>query len=246
MHLIFGVARLHLSGAAGVLQRPDAVAKALIRQRGEVIPPGCAVRNAVQHAAGLGVAPVRDEVAGGLQLRRVGAVIAGAALLLVAAEPEAKAEGVKAEVPVAVLLGIALLAVILLETAVIAAAIALLAVGAAIAAALGAGLALGDGVVGGLNFLEVLLGRGVVGGQVGVPALALGTVSFFDLVFTGTALDAQNLIGVSHRSTSSRLYYHLCGHCAAQAISSVQDWNGKIKENRRDQAVLSFFFAFLQ
>jgi hypothetical protein len=92
----------------------------------------------------------------------------------------------------------------------------------------------------------VLFGGGVVGVQVRVPALALGTVSLLDLIFTGTALDAQNLIGVSHRSTSSRLYYHLCGHCAAQAIFSVQDWNGKIKENRRDQAVLSFFFAFLQ
>ena len=37
-----------------------------------------------------------------------------------------------------------------------------------------------------------------------------------------------------------------CGHCAAQAIFSVQDWNGKSKENRRDQAVLSFFFPFSQ
>ena len=233
--------------AAGILQGIDAVAQALIGQRGEIVPPGGAHGDAVQHAAGLGVALVDDEVACGLHLRRVRTVVAGPALLLIiAAKAKPEPEGVVAEAEVSEIpVGVTVLLVPLLIAAVGGAA--LLAVGTAVAAAhLGAGLALGDGIVCRLHLLEVLFGGGVVGIQVRVPALALGTVSLFDLVFTGTALDAQNLIGVSHRSTSSRLYYHLCGHCAAQAIFSVQDWNGKIKENRRDQAVLSFFFAFLQ
>ena len=67
------------------------------------------------------------------------------------------------------------------------------------------GLTLGDGIVSGLHLLEVLFSRRVVGVQVRVPALALGPVCLFDLFIACTALDAQHLIGVSHRSTSSRL-----------------------------------------
>ena len=39
VHLVLGVIGVQLNGAAGVLQRVDAVAEALIGQRGEVVPP---------------------------------------------------------------------------------------------------------------------------------------------------------------------------------------------------------------
>lgn len=39
VHLVLGVIGIQLNGAAGVLQRIDAVAEALIGQRGEVVPP---------------------------------------------------------------------------------------------------------------------------------------------------------------------------------------------------------------
>ena len=224
VHLVLGVARVQLHGTAGILQRIDAVAQALICEGGKIIPPGIAAGHAVQHAAGLRIAAIGHKVAGGLHLRAVGAGIACALLavtLLVAAKAKPETERVKAiesvNTAVTVLITLLLAVTLLLVAAV------------GISAHLGAGLALGDGIVCRLHLLEVLFGGGVVGVQVRVPALALGTVSLFDLVFTGTALDAQNLIGVSHRSTSSRLYYHLCGRCAAQAIFSVQDWNGKIK-----------------
>ena len=54
VHLVFGVAGLHLGGAAGILQGIDAVAQALIGQRGEIVPPGGAHGDAVQHAAASG------------------------------------------------------------------------------------------------------------------------------------------------------------------------------------------------
>ena len=246
MHLVFGVARLHLGGAAGVLQGVDAVAQALVRQRREVIPPGGAVRDAVQHTAGLGVAAVHDEVARRLQFGRVRAVEARPALLLVAAEPEPKTERVEPEIPVAVLLAVALLAVALLIAAVVEAAIALLlAVGVAVAAVLGAGLPLGDGVVGRLHFLEVLFGRGVVGVQVGVPALALGTIGFFDFFLAGSALDAQHLIGVFHGSTSSRLY-ELARPCCRTNKIKCTGQRLKNQEKPPHSAVLGGSFACLQ
>ena len=103
MHLVFGVARLHLGGAAGVLQGVDAVAQALVRQRREIIPPGGAVRDAVQHTAGLGVAAVHDEVARRLQLGRVRAAEARPALLLVAAKTESETKRVEPEAEIALL-----------------------------------------------------------------------------------------------------------------------------------------------
>ena len=246
MHLVFGVARLHLGGAAGVLQGVDAVAQALVRQRREVIPPGGAVRDAVQHTAGLGVAAVHDEVARRLQFGRVRAAEARPALLLVAAEPKPKTERVEPEVPVAVLLAVALLAIALLIAAAVEAAIALLlAVGVAVAAVLGAGLPFGDGVVGRLHFLEVLFGREVVGVQVGVPALALGTIGFFDFFLAGSALDAQHLIGVFHGSTSSRLYELARPCCRTNKIKCTGQCL-KNQEKPPHSAALGGFFACLQ
>ena len=49
VHLVFGVIGVQLDGAAGVLQRVDAVAEALIGQRGEVVPPRRAAVHAIQH-----------------------------------------------------------------------------------------------------------------------------------------------------------------------------------------------------
>ena len=40
VHLVLGIIRVQLGGAAGVLQGVDAVAQALVGQRGEVIPAG--------------------------------------------------------------------------------------------------------------------------------------------------------------------------------------------------------------
>ena len=40
VHLVLGVVRVQLHGAAGILQRVDAVAQALIGQRGKIVPPG--------------------------------------------------------------------------------------------------------------------------------------------------------------------------------------------------------------
>ena len=77
VHLVLGIIRVQLGGAAGVLQGVDAVAQALVGQGGEVIPAGVPGVHAVQHPAGLGVAAVHDEVAGGLHLGAVGAVVAG-------------------------------------------------------------------------------------------------------------------------------------------------------------------------
>ena len=122
MHLIFGVVGVHLSGAAGVLQRLDAVAKALIGQRGEVIPPGAErvrcrpARGGPRRSAGSRQSCGRP-AAPACRCR----VIAGAALLLVAAEPEAKAEGVEAEAEIALLP--AILAVALIVSLLVAALI---------------------------------------------------------------------------------------------------------------------------
>ena len=51
----------------------------------------------------------------------------------------------------------------------------------------------------------MFLGGGIIGVQVGMPALALGAVGFLDLFLTGTALDAKDFIGIFHRITSSQL-----------------------------------------
>ena len=198
VHPVLGVVGVQLHGAAGILQRVDAVAQALIGQRGKIVPPGIAGGHAVQHAACLGVAAIHHKVAGCLHLGRITAAVAGTALLAVAVEPKAEPEGVKTIEAVK--------PVVLLAVALLGAAIALLTVAAiGIAAHLGAGLALGDGIVGGLHLLEVLLGGGVVGVQIGVPALAFGAVCFFDLFVACAALNAQHLIRISHGYTSSRL-----------------------------------------
>ena len=209
MHLVLGIIRVQLGGAAGVLQGVDAVAQALVGQGGEVIPAGVPGVHAVQHPAGLGVAAVHDEVAGGLHLGAVGAVVAGTALLLVAAKVEPETERVEIK---AAKIGIAVVLTAVIAVLLVAALLLIIAVGVAvallpvtIAAGLLLGLTLGDGIVSGLHLLEVLFSRRVVGVQVRVPALALGPVCLFDLFIACTALDAQHLIGVSHRSTSSRL-----------------------------------------
>ena len=215
VHLVLGVARVQLHGTAGILQRIDAVAQALICEGGQIIPPGIAAGHAVQHAAGLRIAAIGHKVAGGLHLRAVGAGIACALLavtLLVAAKAKPETERVKAieSVKTAVTVLITLLLVVLL-------AVTLLLVAAVgISAHLGAGLALGNGIVSRLHFLEVLLGGRIVGVQVRVPALALGAVCFFDLVIACAARNAQHLIGVSHGYTSSRLISR--SHSAAQCL----------------------------
>ena len=211
MHLVFGVARVQLHGTAGILQRIDAVAQALICEGGKIIPPGIAAGHAVQHAAGLRIAAIGHKVAGGLHLRAVGAGIACALLavtLLVAAKAKPETERVKAiesvKTAVTVLITLLLAVTLLLVAAV------------GISAHLGAGLALGNGIVSRLHFLEVLLGGRIVGVQVRVPALALGAVCFFDLVIACAARNAQHLIGVSHGYTSSRLISR--SHSAAQCL----------------------------
>ena len=211
VHLVFHIVGVQLDGAAGVLQRVDAVAQALVCEGGEVIPAGAAGGHAVQHPPGLRIAAIDHKVAGGLHLRAVGAGSAGPALL-VAAETEPEAKRVEAVEPVKA----ALVAVAVLIALLAVAALGAVAIGAA---ALRAGGAFGDGVVGLLHFLEVLLGGGVVGVQVRVPALAFGAVCFFDLVVACAALDAQHLIRVFHGSTSSRLI--LRGRIAAQCFYST-------------------------
>ena len=144
MHLVLGVVRVQLHGAAGILQSVHAFAKPLIGQRGEIVPPRVAAGHAVQHPARFGVAAAGHKVAGGLHFRGVGAGSAGPGLL-VAAKAKTKAKGVEALKPVkAVKTGIAvvLLAVALLPIAL--AVIALLLVAAVgVAAHLGAGIFFG-------------------------------------------------------------------------------------------------------
>src|SRR5699024_8211229 len=205
-----GVVGVQLDGPAGVLQGVDLAAQALVGQAGQVIPAGVALPLGVQDAACLGVAPVDDEIAGGLHLGGVGARGAGPLLAVpavVEAPEPAKAEGVEA-VKAAVIAALAVPALLVALLAV--PAIALLAVAAG--AGLGPGVPLHDGVVGRLHFLEVLLGGRVVGVQVRVPALAFGAVSLFDLFLAGTPLDAQDLIGISHSNVSSQLSM-LAGMC---------------------------------
>ena len=208
MHLVFGVVRVHLYSPAGILQGIDALAQALVGQRGQIIPPGIAAGHAVQDTAGLRVTAIYNKVSGSLHLRTVAAGVAGTALraAITAAIAKPKAEGVKAiKTAVAVLLPIALLAV---------SAVALLSV----AAGLRSGVAAGNGIVGGLYFLKVLLCGGVVGVQVRVPALALGTVGFFYLFVTGTPLDAEYLVRISHQNIlPSRLWFLP----AARALTSI-------------------------
>ena len=215
MGAVLGVVGVQLDGPAGVLQGVDGPAQALVGQAGQVVPAGAALPLGVQDAAGLGVAPVDDIIAGRLHLDGVGAGGAGA-LLAVAAVLKApktaeasKPEGVEAIKPpvVAALTVAAALLVALLAVA----AVTLLAV-AAPCAGLGAGVPLDDGVVGRLHLFEVLLGGRVVGVQVRVPALALGAVGLFDLFLAGTPLDAQDLIGISHSNVSSQLSM-LAGAC---------------------------------
>ena len=205
VHLVFGVIGVQLHGAAGILQRINAVAQTLIGKGGKIIPPCIASGHAVQHPAGLRVAAIDHKVAGGLHFRAVGAGVAGALLavaLLLPAEAEPEAEGVEAVKTIkaaktAVTVLVALLLIALLAVALLVAAVGI--------AALRAGLAFGDGVISRLHLFEVLFGGGVVGVQVRVPALAFGAVCFFDLVIACAARNAQHLIGISHGYTSSRL-----------------------------------------
>ena len=239
MHPVLGVVGVQLHRPAGILQGIDTVAQTLMRQRREVVPAGIAGGHAVQHPAGFRVAAIGHKIAGGLHLRGVAAVVAGSALLLaVAVEVKTESKGVEALEPVKAEAAVILLAVALLLVA----AITLLPIGAA--AHLGTGLALGDGVISGLHFLEVLLGGGVVGVQVGMPALALGAVGFFDLFIAGSALDDQHLIRISH------WIYFLTSHfvqpqCCTMLLvyrNSVQ----KSRQNRCHAPALSERLAFLQ
>src|SRR5699024_11493814 len=88
MGAVLGVVGVQLDSPAGVLQGVDLAAQALVGQAGQVIPAGIALPLGVQDAAGLGVAPVDDEIAGGLHLGGVGARGAGP-LLAVPAVVEA-------------------------------------------------------------------------------------------------------------------------------------------------------------
>ena len=220
MHLVLGVVRVQLHGAAGVLQGVHTFAKALIGQRREIVPPRIAAGHAVQYAARLGVAAIGHKVAGGLHLRGVGAGGTGPGLLI-AAKAKTEAKGVEALKPVkAIKAGVTviLLAVVLLTIALPVVTLLLVAA-VGVAAHLGAGIALGNGIVGGLHLLEVLLGRGVVGVQIRVPALALGAVCFFDLVVACAALNAQHLIGISHaRYTSSLIILTVQHRCTASVL----------------------------
>ncbi|MED9976784.1 MAG: hypothetical protein UFR61_04400, partial [Faecalibacterium sp.] len=158
MHLVLGVVRVQLHGAAGVLQGIHAFAQPLIGQRREIVPPRIAAGHAVQYAARLGVAAIGHKIAGGLHLRGVGAGGTGPGLL-VAAKAKTEAKGVEAFKPVkAIKAGVAvvLLAVTLLTIALPVVAL-LLVTAVGVAAHLGAGIALGNGIVGGLHLLEVLL-----------------------------------------------------------------------------------------
>ena len=230
VHLVLGVIGVQLNGAAGVLQRIDAVAEALIGQRGEVVPPCRAVVHAVQHPAGLSVAAIGYKVAGRLHLGAVRAGVAGSALLLVAAKTEPETKRVEPEAEIALLPAVLAVALVvsLLVAALIITLLAVAVTAAGLSAHLGAGVALGDGVVSCLHLFEVLFGGGVVGVQVGVPALALGTVGFLYLVVGCAALDAQHLIGISHGSTSSRLSGHARPFRSIQYYS-LQDSACKIK-----------------
>ena len=230
VHLVLGVIGVQLNGAAGVLQRVDAVAEALIGQRGEVVPPCRAVVHAVQHPAGLSVAAIGYKVAGRLHLGAVRAGVAGSALLLVAAKTEPETKRVEPEAEIALLPAVLAVALVvsLLVAALIITLLAVAVTAAGLSAHLGAGVALGDGVVSCLHLFEVLFGGGVVGVQVGVPALALGTVGFLYLVVGCAALDAQHLIGISHGSTSSRLSGHARPFRSIQYYS-LQDSACKIK-----------------
>ena len=55
VHLVLGVVRVQLHGAAGVLQGVYTFAQTLIGQRGEIVPPRVAAGHAVQYAARFGV-----------------------------------------------------------------------------------------------------------------------------------------------------------------------------------------------
>ena len=184
VHLVFGVIGVQLNGAAGILQRIDAVTETLIGQRGEVVPPCRSAVHAVQHPAGLSVAAIGHEVAGRLHLGAVRAGVAGPALLLVAAKTESETKRVEPEAEIALLPAVLAVALVvsLLVAALIITLLAVAVTAAGLSAHLGAGVALGDGVVSCLHLFEVLFGGGVVGVQVGVPALALGTVGFLYLV----------------------------------------------------------------
>ena len=244
MHLVFGVIGVQLNGAAGILQRVDAVAEALIGQRGEVVPPCRAVVHAVQHPAGLRVAAIGHKVAGRLHLGAVRAGVAGPALLLVAAKAEPETKRVEPEAEIALLPAVLAVALVvsLLVAALIITLLAVAVTAAGLSAHLGAGVALGDGVVSCLHLFEVLFGGGVVGVQVGVPALALGTVGFLYLVVGCAALDAQHLIGISHGSTSSRLSGHARPFCSIQYYS-LQDSACKIKTKSAFWAELVTFLG---
>ena len=143
VHLVLGVVRVQLHGAAGILQSVHTFAKPLIGQRGEIVPPRVAAGHAVQHPAGLGVAAVHDEVAGGLHLGAVGAVVAGTALLLVAAKVEPETERVEIK---AAKIGIAVVLAAVIAVLLVAALLLIIAVGVAVAllpVTIAAGLLLG-------------------------------------------------------------------------------------------------------
>ena len=165
-------------------------------------------------------------------------------LLLVAAEAEPETKRVEPEAEIALLPAVLAVALVvsLLVAALIITLLAVAVTAAGLSAHLGAGVALGDGVVSCLHLFEVLFGGGVVGVQVGVPALALGTVGFLYLVVGCAALDAQHLIGISHGSTSSRLSGHARPFRSIQYYS-LQDSACKIKTKSAFWAELVTFLG---
>ena len=195
--LVLVVAGLHVHRGAGLALGADVVAQPGVGQRGIVVPAGVAVPlgNAVQHVQRLLVVAVADVVVGGLHLRRV---VAGA----LAAEPaavkpaEPKAERVKPKAEGVLIL----LAAVAAGTAVAAlAAVPALAAGGRPGVAVAAALALAhDLAVSGLHFLELVLGGGVVGVQVGVELLALLAICFFDGLLVGALADAQDAVWITH------------------------------------------------
>ena len=188
--LVGVVVWLHRNRRAGLLLRADVVAQPLIGKGRVVVPLGGAAsrRDAVQRVESLLIKAAADiicrrpqlGVTGGAAValppgRAAGAVIAEAEW----PEPEAAArKGVLILLAVAVALAVGLPA---------------LPVGGAAAL-----LDAHDLTVGGLDLLEMLLRRRVIGVQVGVVLLALLAVGFFNCFVIGTGGDAQYAVWISH------------------------------------------------
>ena len=202
--LVGVVVGLHVHGGAGFVPGADVVAQALVGQRGVVVPLGGALvlGDTVQGVQGFLIKSAADVVGRGAQFGAflaggVGlACPAGGAVIPKPERPKAKpagsaTKGVAVLLVVAALLAVSLLAVSLLAVAALGIAVAAIVLAAAL-------LHPHDLAVGGLYFFKMLLGRGVVGVQVGMVLLAFLTVGFFDRLIVGTGGDAQNTVWIGH------------------------------------------------